>query len=29
MVLGLGASIYVHTAGEGFVNLGEAEVSVQ
>ena len=29
MVLSLGASIYVHTAGEDFVDLGEAEASVQ
>ena len=29
MILGLGASIYVHTAGEDFVDLGEAEASVQ
>ena len=29
MVLGLAASVYVHTAGEDFVNLGEAETSVQ
>ena len=29
MVLGLVASVYVHTAGEDIVNLGEAETSVQ
>ena len=29
MVLGLAASVYVHTAGEDIVNLGEAETSVQ
>ena len=29
MVLGLAASVYVHTAGEDIVNLGEAESSVQ
>ena len=29
MVLGLAASVHVHTAGEDIVNLGEAETSVQ
>ena len=29
MVLGLAASVDVHTAGEDFVDLGETEVSVQ
>ena len=29
MVLGLAASVDVHTACEGFINLGEAETSVQ
>ena len=29
MVLGLAASIYVHTSGEDIVDLGEAETSVQ
>ena len=29
MVLGLAADVYVHTACEGFIDLGEAEVSVQ
>ena len=28
MVLGLAASIYVHTSGEDIVDLGEAETSV-
>lgn len=29
MVLGLAAGVYVHTASEGFIDLGEAEVSIQ
>jgi len=29
MVLGLAASVDIHTACEGFIDLGEAEVSVQ
>ena len=29
MVLGLAASVYVHTAGEGFIDPIEAETSVQ
>ena len=28
-ILGLDASVYVHTACEGFIDLGEAETSVQ
>ena len=29
MVLGLAASVDIHTSGEGFVDLGEAETAVQ
>jgi len=29
MILGLAASVYVHTAGEGIIDLEEAETSVQ